>query len=85
MDVPAPPAVHTVDQGGRWQFRLGIELTIADYREYIPPGEWIVRLTMGADDGSARTYDVHIAWRDDEANPRAALDSLLDHLVVERV
>ena len=73
--------------GGQWQLRLGLGggLVIADYREYLPPGEWIIRLTVGADDGAARTYDVHISWDGSESDPGAALDNALDRLAVIEV
>jgi hypothetical protein len=62
---------------------LGIELNVADYREYIPPGKWIVDLIVGADDGSARAYEVHVAWLGDELDPATALEYLLDHLEIK--
>lgn len=80
---------HRVRDGGRWEFKLGLAfgLTIADQREFLQAdGDgWIVRVTIAADDGSAKTYDVHIAWEADEADPKKALDSMLDHLAIERV
>jgi hypothetical protein len=78
------PAAFLPSQGGTWHLRLGIELRIADYREFLPPGAWIVNLVVGADDGSAHTYDVHVAWRGEVLDPRDALDYLLDHLEITR-
>jgi len=78
---------HPVEpEEATWHFRLGLAfgLTIADGREAIPPGSWIVRLTIGADEGSARTYDVDVAWQGDEPDADAALASILDHLAVRR-
>jgi hypothetical protein len=73
--------------GGRWEFHLGLAfgLVIADYREFLPAGEWVVRLTIGADDSSPRTYDVDVAWRGDEPTGREALDAILSHLAVREV
>jgi hypothetical protein len=80
--VRGVPVVLPVADGGEWVLRLGIGLLIADQREFLLPGEWIVRLVIGANDGSAATYDVHVAWNGDEADPQSALDDLLDHLEV---
>jgi hypothetical protein len=75
-----------LDQGGEWYFRLGLafDLSIADNRDFIPPGRWVITLTIGADDGSARTYDVDLAWSR-TGTPEAALTSALDHLAVRAV
>ena len=76
------PAVKRVTAGGEWQLRLGIGISIADHREFLAPGKWIVRLVIGASDGSAGVFDVHVAWKGDEPDPQEALDYLLDHLEV---
>jgi hypothetical protein len=76
--------VTLVKHGGEWQLRLGVSLSIADHREYLSPGEWIVSLAIGAHDGASATYDVHVAWKGGEPDPQAALDYLLDHLEVTK-
>jgi hypothetical protein len=51
-------------------------LTIADQREWLPPGRWTVELLVGADDADARAYAVDVEWDGQAANPEAALDSV---------
>jgi hypothetical protein len=80
--VTDEPLLTMVENGGEWQLRLGVPLSIADHREYLSPGEWIVTLAIGAHDGASATYDVHVAWNGDEPDPQKALDYLLDHLEV---
>lgn len=79
------PVVTMVGNGGAWQLKLGIELSIADYRHILPPGEWVVRLVIGSNDGRSGEYDVQVAWKGDEPDPEKALSYLLDHLEVMKV
>jgi hypothetical protein len=45
-------------------------------------GAWTIRLTVGADDSAATTYDVDIAWQGDEPDSKSALEAVLDHLAI---
>jgi len=77
------PLVTMIANGGEWQLRLGVSLSIADHREYLSPGRWIVTLAIGAHDGASAVYDVEVAWKGDEPDPQQALDYLLDRLNVK--
>lgn len=69
-----------------WHLLLGLhELSILDDRDKLPPGQWIVRLLVGADDGDARRYDVHVAWIESRPSARSVLDEALERLSIERV
>jgi hypothetical protein len=78
--VPEGPERH-------WHLRLVLHGgdVPADRRDRLPPGEWVVRLVVGSEDGSARTYDVHVAWSGDEPDAASALVAVLDRLQVEKV
>lgn len=68
--------------GCEWHLLLELHgLNILDDRDKLPPGEWVIRLLVGADDGDATAYDVHIAWSPDRGNhPREVLNEALDRL-----
>lgn len=57
----------------------------ADERDILEPGEWIIRLLVGCDDGDARYYDVRVAWKGDEADARTALAAVLERIAVQQV
>jgi hypothetical protein len=40
------------------------------------PGGYIIQLLVGADDGAARTFDVHVNWARDAPDAAMALDSV---------
>ena len=68
-----------------WFLRLTIGLAITDQRDHLPPVEdgYRVRLIVGADDGAARAFDVHINWDGDYSrSPAQVLRSALDRLSV---
>jgi hypothetical protein len=69
-----------------WYLRLTIGFDINDDRDKLPPVEdgYIIRLVVGADDGAARAFDVHIDWNGDpDQTPDQVLASTLDQLAVE--
>jgi hypothetical protein len=88
--VPGPPH-YEVDPGEPfavgWYFwlQLAFEQDLSDNRDKLPPidGGYLIRLLIGADDGAARSYDVHIRW---DGNPDLsgdqAMRSALEHLAV---
>ena len=51
-------------------------------RDKLPPGEWVIRLLVGADDGGASRHDVHIAWSADAPDYRTVLAEALVRLEV---
>ncbi len=78
-DPDAKDPARIIANGGQWQFRFALHnLQITDQREYLAPTRdgYLVRLDLGADDGAARHYDVHLNWNDDAETSEAALDSV---------
>jgi hypothetical protein len=72
--------------GATWYLVLGLhDLDILDDRDKLPPDEWVIRLLVGAEDGDAKRYDVHVAWSADASSVRAVLDEALERLGVEAV
>jgi len=66
-----------------WGLQLGLhELRLADGRDWLPHGRWIIRLIATADDAATQTYDVTIEWSPVLA-AKDELDSVL--LAVKRV
>ncbi len=68
-----------------WYLKLTIGVDINDNRDKLEPFEdgYVIRLLVGADDGAARTFRVHIDWDGDpDQEPQAVLKSALDHLAV---
>ena len=68
-----------------WYLRLTLAfgLSIGDDRDKLPPEDdgYVIRLLVGADDGPARTFNVHIDWNGDpELEPEQVLRSALDRL-----
>jgi hypothetical protein len=45
----------------------------------------VIRLLLGADDGDAQQYDVHVAWSADASDGKTVLAEALDRLHVESV
>ncbi len=69
-----------------WYLKLTIGLDINDNRDKLPPVDdgYIFRLLVGADDGAARTFNVHIDWNGDpDQTPDQVLASALEQLAVE--
>lgn len=66
------------------QLRLALahNLQIRDRREWLAPTTdgYLVRLEVGADDGKAQKYDVHVQWDGQASDAEAALRSV--HLKV---
>jgi hypothetical protein len=64
---------------------LAFAQDISDDRDKLPPveGGYLIRLLIGADDGAARTFNVHIDWdADPNLDADAVLASALEHLAV---
>jgi hypothetical protein len=77
IDDPDPATI--INNGGKWQFRLALHnLCLVDQREFLAPTPegYSVRLELGADDGKARKYDVHVNWGDSAEDAEAALESV---------
>lgn len=70
FDPPAP--------SGAWHLKLALagDFALSNEREYLAPGEWVVRLIVGADDVDGRAYDVSVSWSDGGAGPAETLASL---------
>jgi hypothetical protein len=72
---------------GEWQFKFALahNLLIVDRREFVPPtpNGYVVRVELGAEEGPARRYDVHVNWDGKARDAQAALDSV--QLAIERV
>ena len=69
-----------------WYLKLTIGLDIADDRDKLPPVDdgYVFRLLVGADDGAARTFEVHLDWDGNpDLEPDEVLRSALDHLAVK--
>jgi hypothetical protein len=91
QSLPAPHFV--VDDSGDppavgWYLWLDLAFgqDLNDNRDKLPPvdGGYLIRLLIGADDGAARAYDVHINWNGDpDLSADEVLDSALDHLAVQ--
>ena len=67
-----------------WHLTLELHnLDLYDDRDKLAPGEWVIRLLVGADDGDAQAYDVHIAWSAGIGNnPPAVLDEALERFEI---
>jgi hypothetical protein len=74
-------------EGASWHLCLTLHagLDILNDRDKLPPGEWVIRLLLGADDGDAQQYDVHVAWSADASDGKTVLAETLDRLHVESV
>jgi hypothetical protein len=71
-----------------WYLWVDIGMDLADNRDKLPPveGGYVIRLVIGADDGAAVAYNVHVDWEGDpDLGPEAVLASALEHLAVTRV
>jgi hypothetical protein len=87
-EIEDQPIRIPVSDGGEWQFRLAVnpaEHAIADDRHFLWPGDWTVTLTVGADEGTAKTFDVELSWNPTAIEEQAALNSLLDTLSISRI
>lgn len=91
--VAVPGAPHYRDDSAGAPFAVGwylwLDLTfaqdISDDRDKLPPvdGGYLIRLTIGADDGAARSFDVHIDWDSDPGqSAEQVLASALNRLAV---
>lgn len=68
-----------------WYLKLTIGLDIIENRDKLQPFEdgYLIRLLVGADDGAARVFRVHIDWDGDpDQSPQAVLRNALEHLAV---
>jgi hypothetical protein len=68
-----------------WYFKLAIGIDIVENRDKLPPVEdgYMIKLLVGADDGAARSFTVHIDWDGNPDRPPAqVLRSALEHLAV---
>jgi hypothetical protein len=61
---------------GRWELRLLIGLSLPDEREWLRPGDWTVRLVLGADETDGRGYDVDVSWDGGASDAETALNSV---------
>ena len=73
---------ETLPDGYWWWFRFTLAMHARRQfigREFLPPkgGGYTTRLTVGADEGKARTFDVEFDWIGDAPTAEAALGSLL--------
>lgn len=69
-----------------WYLKLTIGLDINDNRDKLPPYDdgYMIRLLVGADDGAARTFTVHIDWDGNpDLRPDEVLRSALERLAVQ--
>jgi hypothetical protein len=74
------------DPNASWHLMLGLhDLSLNDDRDKLPAGAWIVRLLVGADDGDAHRYDVHVTWSESRPDSQAVLDEAIEHLAIESV
>jgi type II secretory pathway pseudopilin PulG len=66
------------EPSGPWHLRLALagDIALSSEREYLPPGAWVVRLILGADEVDGQAYDVAISWADGGDGPAATLESL---------
>jgi hypothetical protein len=68
-----------------WYLKLAIGIDINDNRDKLPPYDdgYVVRLLVGADDGAARSFTVHLDWDGDpDLRPDEVLRSALGRLAV---
>ena len=75
------------EERARW-FLFLAELDVNDDRDKLPPVEngYTIRLLVGADDGTARSFEVDIAWDGDpRLSAEEVLASALDRLAVREV
>jgi hypothetical protein len=62
----------------QWGLQLGLhKIRIADGRDRIPYGRWIIRLIATADDAATQTYDVTIEWNPSSPSPEAELATVV--------
>lgn len=69
-----------------WYLKLTIGLDINDDRDKLPPVDdgYFIHLLVGAEDGAARTFNVHIDWDGNpDLSPDDVLTSALDRLAVD--
>lgn len=72
---------HPPEPSGPWQLKLALagNLALADEREYLAPGDWVVRVILGADEADGQAYDVLVSWSDGAEGPADALASVEIH------
>jgi hypothetical protein len=78
--APDEDRAAAIFKGARWHLRLHLahNLFLVDEREYLKPvdGGYTVRLVIGAEDGAARSFDVHVNWEGDARDAQVALESV---------
>ena len=67
------------EPSGPWHLKLALagNLALSDEREFLAPGDWIVRLILGADEVDGQAYEVAVSWADGGEGPTEALASLV--------
>ena len=67
------------DPAARWYLKLSLShgLFIGDFREFLAPDHWIVRVVVGADEADGRAHEIDVRWDGDAKNAQAALDSVV--------
>lgn len=66
----------------QWWFRFVLAMNEQNVwigRQFLPPlpGGYVARVTVGADEGKARDFDVQFNWNGNAPTPATALDSFL--------
>ena len=81
---PAPVRHFPDAPDARWHLHLELAdaAEITDERDWLSPGEWTVRLIVGADDGDAHAYDIELGWDGREGDATTVLETALDSLTV---
>jgi len=86
-DPTGPVVDHRDDPSATWYLHVELarDFTITDERDWLAPGEWTLRLLVGADDGDGHAYELDVAWDGDEQDAHAVLGAALDRCAVRRV
>jgi hypothetical protein len=81
------PATGPASVQAPWSLHLELaeSFGIDDGRDWLSPGEWTLRLIVGADDGDAQTFEVDVAWGGKELNADQVLRAALDRLAIRSV
>lgn len=71
------PAHRADDPQSTWYLKLGLHgLIIGDFREFLSPGEWVVRVVVGADEADGRAHEINVKWEGDAKDAQAAFESV---------
>ncbi len=71
------PVHRADDPQSTWYLKLGLHnLIIGDFREFLAPGEWIVRVVVGADEADGRSHEIAVSWDGDAPSAKTALESV---------